>query len=76
MNRIPADTDPQSSFYIGQVVLCHVLSCQPDKAKLILSFKVNCMSHHETLPFDNLFQYRVITVNSLLTDTSIRWMPS
>lgn len=39
--RIPADTDPQSAFYIGQVVLCHVLSCQPDQAKIRLSFKVH-----------------------------------
>ncbi|KAJ7376225.1 hypothetical protein OS493_036048 [Desmophyllum pertusum] len=38
---IPADTDPRSAFYIGQVMLCHVLSCQPDQAKLRLSFKTS-----------------------------------
>ena len=46
MNRIPADTDPRSAFYIGQVMVCHVLSCQPEQAKLRLSFKVcHCMKH-------------------------------
>ena len=40
MNRIPADTDPRSAFYIGQVMLCHVVNCQPDQAKLKISFKV------------------------------------
>jgi len=36
---IPADTEPQSAFYVGQVMLCRVLSCQPDQAKIRLSFK-------------------------------------
>ena len=40
MNRIPADTDPHSVFYLGQVVLCHVLSCEPDQMRLMLSLKV------------------------------------
>ena len=40
MNRIPADTDPRSAFYLGQVVLCHVLSCEPDQMRLRLSLKV------------------------------------
>jgi len=39
-NRIAADTDPRTAFYIGQVMLCHVVNCQPDEAKLRLSFKV------------------------------------
>nr|XP_058962333.1 protein RRP5 homolog [Pocillopora verrucosa] len=36
---IPADTDPRSAFYLGQVVLCHVLSCEPDQMRLRLSLK-------------------------------------
>ena len=39
-HRISPDTDPRSAFYIGQVMICYVLSCQPDQAKLRLSFKV------------------------------------
>ena len=40
VHRISPDTDPRSAFYIGQVMICYVLSCQPDQAKLRLSFKV------------------------------------
>ncbi|RMX61399.1 hypothetical protein pdam_00018294 [Pocillopora damicornis] len=36
---IPADTDPRSAFYLGQVVLCHVLSCEPDQMRLRLSLQ-------------------------------------
>ncbi|KAL9983734.1 hypothetical protein ACROYT_G005955 [Oculina patagonica] len=38
---IPADSDPRTAFYIGQVMVCHVLSCQPDQAKCRLSFKTS-----------------------------------
>ncbi|XP_068709241.1 protein RRP5 homolog [Montipora foliosa] len=36
---IPADTEPQTAFYIGQVVLCHVLRSNPDDKRITLSFK-------------------------------------
>ncbi|XP_022789365.1 protein RRP5 homolog [Stylophora pistillata] len=36
---ISADTDPRSAFYLGQVLLCHVLSCEPDQMRLRLSLK-------------------------------------
>ena len=38
---ISPSEDPRSMFYVGQVVLCHVLSCQPTEGKLRLSFKVS-----------------------------------
>lgn len=62
-NRIPPDTAPQTAFYIGQVMLCHVLSCQPDQAKMRLSFKVRHFSlscFHRRWCLKNSYMYTVI----------------
>lgn len=40
-NRVALNTELQTAFYIGQVVLCHVIDCNPEKSRISLSFKVN-----------------------------------
>ncbi|CAH3149742.1 unnamed protein product, partial [Porites evermanni] len=51
---ISPDTDPRSAFYIGQVMICYVLSCQPDQAKLRLSFKSSFKSTAAPLETDKV----------------------
>ncbi|XP_015771536.1 PREDICTED: protein RRP5 homolog [Acropora digitifera] len=38
---VPPNTELQTAFYIGQVVLCHVIGCNVEKSRISLSFLVN-----------------------------------
>ncbi|XP_048585462.1 protein RRP5 homolog isoform X2 [Nematostella vectensis] len=45
---IQESEDPRGVFYLGQVLTCHVISCNPDQQKLKLSLKANSANKSST----------------------------